>query len=90
MYSFPMEGNKWAFETDKFVSRKFSNPINLNDGYVIVDCIDLRKKRVLEFVMPILYHELPTWISVTIAKTIFGRCRDEACELEDYHSKCSQ
>ena len=39
---------------------------------MVVDCIDLRKWRVLEFVIPILYPEKPTWIIVTLTNTIFS------------------
>ena len=51
---------------------KFSTPINPKDGHTVVDCIDLRERRVLEFIIPILYSEKPTQITVTVANMIFG------------------
>ena len=72
VYNFPKEGRGWASRTDKFASSKFSTFVNLKDGYAIADCEDPRKWRVLEFVVPILYLEKPTWIIVTISNIIFG------------------
>ena len=57
---------------DKFVEGKFSTQINPKDEHVVVDCIDPRERRVLEFIIPILYSEKPTWITMTVANTIFG------------------
>ena len=37
-----------------------------------MDCEDPREWRVLEFVVPIMYPEKPTWITVMISNTIFG------------------
>ena len=57
---------------DKFVEAKFSTQINPKDGYIVVDCVDPRERKVLEFIVPILYLEKPIWITVTVANTIFG------------------
>ena len=57
---------------DKFVDGKFSTLINPKDGHAVIDCIDPRKRKVLEFVVPILYLEKPNWITVMVANTIFG------------------
>ena len=51
---------------------KFSTSINPKDGHAVADCVDPRERRVLEFVIPILYPEKPTWITVTLDNTIFG------------------
>ena len=51
---------------------KFSTPINQKDGHAVIDCIDPRERRVLEFIVPIMYLEKPNRITVTIANTIFG------------------
>ena len=51
---------------------KFSTLINPKDGYAVVDCKDPRERRVLEFVVSILYPEKPTQVAVTISNTIFG------------------
>ena len=36
------------------------------------DCVDLRERRVLEFVVPILYPEKPGRVTKEIGNTIFG------------------
>ena len=51
---------------------KFSTPINPKDGHAVADCIDPRKRIVLEFIVPILYPEKPTLITMTLANTVFG------------------
>ena len=71
-YSFLKEGKGQVFRTDKFVDGKFSTPINPKDGHAVVDCVDPREKRVLKFIIPILYLEKPTRITMTVANTIFG------------------
>lgn len=72
VFSFTKNGNRWASRTDKFGSDKFSNLVNLKDGYAVADCINPREERVLKFVMPILYPKKPTWMTVTITNTVFG------------------
>jgi hypothetical protein len=42
------------------------------DGYAIEDCTDVRHRRVLAFLVPILYPEKPNQITVTMDNTIFG------------------
>ena len=72
VYNFSKDGREQASQTDKFVEGKFSTSINPKDGHAVVDCVDPREQRVLEFVVPILYLEKPTRITVTLANTIFG------------------
>ena len=57
---------------EKFVDGKFKNPVSPKDGYVVPDCKDMRAKLVLEFLVPILYPEKPTRVTITITNTIFG------------------
>ena len=45
---------------------------NPKDGFAIADREDSRAKRMLEFLIPILYLEKPTRVTVTIGNTIFG------------------
>ena len=45
---------------DKFAHGKFSIPVNPKDGYAVANCEDPRKKRVLEFIVLILYQKKPT------------------------------
>ena len=39
---------------------------------MVSDCKDFRAKQVLEFLIPILYLEMPTRVTVTVGNTIFG------------------
>ena len=58
--------------TDKFAVSKFSTYIIPKDGHAVVNCVDPREWKVLEFVVPILCPEKLTWITVILANTIFG------------------
>ena len=71
-YGFNAGGEGFASRTDKFIGGKFRNAANLKDGFAISDCKDSRAKRVLEFLIPILYPEKPTRVTVTVGNTIFG------------------
>ena len=48
-YNFRKEGRKKVGGTNKCVEGKFKTSIDPKDGYAIVDCIDPREPRVLEF-----------------------------------------
>ena len=58
--------------TDKLTDGKFHTSINPKDGYAVVNCVDPRKRRVLEFVISILYAEKPSRVTLTVSNTIFG------------------
>ena len=72
VYSFRKEGRGLALRTDKYVDGKFSIQINPKNGHIVAECIDPRERKVLEFVVLILYPEKPSQITVTIGNTIFG------------------
>lgn len=72
VYSFPKRGGGWASRTDKTSTGRFHNPVNPKDGYAVADCVDPRERRMLEFVVPILYPEKPTRLTLTVANTLFG------------------
>ena len=57
---------------DKLVDGKFSTSINPKDGHAVADRVDPRERRVLEFVLPILYPKKPSWVTLTMGNTIFG------------------
>ena len=61
-----------ARRIDKLTDGKFHTSINPKDRHAIADCIDPRKKRVLEFVILILYSKKPSRVSLTVGNTIFG------------------
>ena len=68
---FDARGEGFASKSDKFIGGKFWNPVNSKDGLAVVDCKDVRAKRVLEFLIPILYLEKPTRVTMTVGNTIF-------------------
>ena len=57
---------------DKFVEGKFSTQINPENGHTVVDWVDPKERKVLEFIVPIIYPEKPTQFIVMVANTIFG------------------
>ena len=71
-YGFSARGEGFASRMDRFISGKSRNATNPEDGFAIADCEDSRAKRVLEFLIPILYLEKPTQVTVMVGNTIFG------------------
>ena len=57
---------------DKRIDGKFDSSINTKDGNAMSDCVDPRKRRVLEFIVLILYLEKPSKVTKEIENTIFG------------------
>ena len=60
IYDFQEGDEGFASQTDKFIYRKFWNPVNPKDGFAVLDCEDIQAKRMLEFLIPILYPEKPS------------------------------
>ena len=77
VYGFGREGEGMASQTDRFIDGMFSGRVNPKDGYAVADCKDPRVKRVLEFLVPLLYPEKPTRVTITIGNTIFGALSGE-------------
>ena len=71
-YGFKREGYGWASRTDKYIVGEFNKSVNPKDGYAFGDCEDFHAKQVLEFLIPIMYPEKPTWVTVTVGNTVFG------------------
>ena len=71
-YGFCTGEEGFASRTDRFIGGNFRNAANLKDGFAIADCKDSRAKRVLEFLILILYPEKPTRVTVTVGNTILG------------------
>ena len=72
-----MGGEGFASWTNKFIGEKFWNAVNPKDGFAIANYKDSRAKRVLEFLISILYLEKPTRVTVTVGNTIFGALLEE-------------
>ena len=47
------------------------------DGFAVSECMDDRTRRVLEFLVPILYLEKPTRVIITVGNTIFSALSGE-------------
>ena len=62
---------------EKFCNGKLFNWVNSKDGFAIAKGKNVRAWRVLEFLVPILYLEMPTWVTITIGNTIFGALLEE-------------
>ena len=72
VYSFWKEGRKLVGRTNKWIEGKFKSSINAKDGHAISNCVDPRERRVLEFVVPILYPEKSNRVTKVVGNTIFG------------------
>ena len=77
VYGFGRGGEGMASRTNRFIDGMFSGRVNPKDGYVVVDCKDTRARKVLEFLVPLLYPEKPTRITITVGNTIFGALSGE-------------
>ena len=76
-YGFAREGEGMASRTNRFIDGKFSGQVNPKDAYAVVDCKEPRARRVLEFLVPLLYPEKPTRVTITVENTIFGALSEE-------------
>ena len=61
-----------AARSDRFVQGKFIEKINPKDGYLVIDCKDLRQRQMLAFLVPILYPKKLARITMMVGNTIFG------------------
>ena len=77
VYGFTREGEGMASRTDRFINGKFFGRVNSKDGYAVVDCKEPRARKVLEFMVPLLYPEKPTRMTITVGNTIFGALSGE-------------
>jgi hypothetical protein len=72
VYNFSKGGGGMAGWKDEYVNDCFRALPSPKDGYAIGDCTDARHRRVLAFLVPILYPEKPNRITITMGNTIFG------------------
>jgi hypothetical protein len=72
VYNFSTGSGGMAGRKDEYVKDCFQALPSPKDGYAIEDCTDPRHRRLLAFLVPILYPEKPNWITVTMENTIFG------------------
>ena len=57
IYSFGTEGKGLFGRNEDFTQGKFHNPVHNKDGYLIADCKDPRARRVLEFLVLIMFPD---------------------------------
>ena len=62
----------WAGRKDGLFAGKFKGDVDPKEGLHPANCIDLRERRMLEFMMPIVNPEKPKRITLTMANTLFG------------------
>jgi hypothetical protein len=72
VYHFGKGGGGLAGRKDEYVKECFRDLPSPKDRYSIDDCKDPRHKRLLAFLVPIVYPEKPNRITVTWGNTIFG------------------
>ena len=77
VYGFARGGEGMASRTDRFIDGMFSGRVNPKDGYAVVDCKDPKARKVLKFLVPILYPEKPMRVTITVGNTIFGALSGE-------------
>ena len=77
VYGFARGGEGMASRTDRFIDGRFSGRVNPKDGYAVVDYKEPRTRRVLEFLVPLLYPEKPTRVTIMVGNTIFGALSGE-------------
>jgi hypothetical protein len=72
VYHFSKGGGGLVGRKDEYVKDCFEDLPSPKDGYSIEDCKDPRHRRLLAFLVPIVYPEKPNQIIVTWGNTIFG------------------
>ena len=77
VYGFGRGGEGMASRTDRYIDGMFSGRVSPKDGYAVANCKDPRIERVLEFLVPLLYLEKPTRVTITVGNTIFGALSGE-------------
>ena len=77
VYDFQPGGNSLANRTDLYIEGKFRNDVDPKDGFPVRDCRNPRKRKLLEFLVPIVHPDKPTRMTRTIGNTIFGALSGE-------------
>ena len=72
VYNFQLGGSSLAHRTDLYIEGKFRNDADPKYGFPVRDCRDPRKRRLVEFLVPIVHPNKPTRVTRTIGNTIFG------------------
>ena len=81
VYNFPEGGAELANRMDGYIEGRFIHQVDPKDGYPVRDCRNDRQHRVLEFLVPIVHPDKPTWVTITIGNMIF-RALDGGREVD--------
>ena len=91
VYDFQPGGSGLAHRTDLYIEGKFWNDADPKDGFPVRDYRNSREHRLLEFLVPIVHPDKPTWVTRTIGNTIFGaRSRDRSVDWGKVFSELVQ
>ena len=71
-YNFPRGGSGLSNQMEGHHEGRFMHQVDPKDGYSVGDCRNDRQRRLLEFLVPIVHPDKPTWVTITIGNTIFG------------------
>ena len=66
-----------ASKTDRFINGKFSARVNPKVGFAVSECKEARARRVLEFLVPLMYLEKPMRVTIMVGNTIFRALFEE-------------
>ena len=77
VYGFTREEEGMASRIDRFIDGRFSGRVNPKDGYAVVDYKEPRARKVLEFLVPLMYPKKPTRVTIIVGNTIFGALSGE-------------
>ena len=77
VYDFGPGGSGLANWTDLYIENKFRNEADPKDGFPVRDCRNLRERKLLEFLVPIVHPYKPIRVIHIIGNTIFGALSGE-------------
>ena len=61
-----------ANRRDQYVGSKFRHKADPKDGFLVRECRDVRERRLLEFLVPIVHPDKPNRVTRTLGNTVFG------------------
>ena len=70
VYGFPARRKGMCSRKEVLVEGRFSGKADPKDGLTVANCMDPKARRVLEFLVPILYPERPSKTTSTLASTL--------------------
>lgn len=70
-YGFKDRGYGMASRGDNFLDGEFLLEIHKINGYDITQCNNLRKRQVLQFLVPIFSLNKPIWVTKKVANALF-------------------